>query len=180
MRSLHAHNEDRRIPEVLALLGEGKSLALVTDAGSPLISDPGARLCRAVIDADHTLCPIPGPSALVAAIQVAGVDPHPFAFLGFLPRKRGPRKTRLEAFCGRPETLVLYESPHRIAALLEDAAEVLGPRRGAVVRELTKIHEEAVRDTLPALAEHFREGAKGEITVVIEGVKRPKRSRPTT
>ena len=174
-RSLHAHNESARIREVLAALeGEG-AIALVSDAGSPLISDPGVRLVDAVIEAGHRVEAIPGPTAVVAALASSGLAPHPFVFLGFLPRKSGPRGKRLAAYREREETLVLFESPHRVGALLHDAVEALGARRACVARELTKVHEEIARGPLEELAERFAEGCRGEVTVVIEGLRRPKR-----
>lgn len=171
-RSLHAHNEDARIREVIAALEGEVRVALVSDAGSPLISDPGIRLVDAVLEAGHRVESIPGPSAVIVALTASGLAPHPFAFLGFLPRKSGPRSKRLEAYRGRRETLVLFESPHRIGALLRDATETLGERRACVARELTKVHEELARGTLAELAERFSEGARGEITLVIEGERR--------
>ena len=170
--SLHAHNENARIREVVAALEGETSIALISDAGSPLVSDPGIRLVAAVAEAGHRVEAIPGPSAVIAALSVSGVAPHPFAFLGFLPRRSGARRTRLEEYRERKETLVLFESPHRIGALLEDARETLGARRACVARELTKIHEEVARGTLEELAERFADGARGEITLVIEGARR--------
>ncbi len=170
--SLHAHNEAARVREVLAALGEGQKIALISDAGSPLVSDPGIRLVDAVLEAGHRVEAIPGPSAVVAALSVSGLAPHPFAFLGFLPRRSGARRTRLEAYRGRAETLVLFESPHRIGALLDDALAVLGERRACVARELTKLHEEVVRGSLEELALRYKEGSRGEITLVIEGERR--------
>ena len=172
LRSLHAHNEDVRVAEINAALESARSVALVSDAGSPLVSDPGARLVEAVVAAGHEVVAIPGPSAPIAALSVAGFPAHPFVFLGFLARKSGARRKRLEGFRDRPEALVLFESPHRVAALLADAAEALGERRACVARELTKLHEEVVRGTLPELAERFEAGARGEITLVIEGARR--------
>ncbi len=170
--SLHAHNESARIREVLTALTADEQVALVSDAGSPLVSDPGIRLVDAVVQAGHAVEAVPGPSAVIAALSVSGLAPHPFAFLGFLPRRSGARRNRLEAYQHRPETLVLFESPHRIGALLADARDAFGPRRACVARELTKLHEEVVRGTLDALAERFREGSRGEITLVIEGARR--------
>ncbi len=167
--SLHAHNETARIREVLVALDADEAVALVSDAGSPLVSDPGIRVVDAVLEAGHRVEAIPGPSAVIAALGVAGLAPQPFVFLGFLPRRSGARRTRLEAYRDRPETLVLFESPHRIGALLDDAASALGPRRACVARELTKLHEEVARGPLDELANRFRDGARGEITLVIEG-----------
>ena len=170
--SLHAHNEDARSREIVTALGAGQRVAVISDAGSPLVSDPGIRLVDAVLQAGHRVEALPGPSAVIAALSVSGLAPHPFAFLGFLPRKSGARRRRLEAYRERPETLVLFESPHRIGGLLADALAVLGERRACVARELTKLHEEVVRGDLAELAQTFAEGGRGEITLVIEGERR--------
>ena len=171
-RSLHAHNERARTREALDQLEAGRSVALASDAGSPVVSDPGALLVDAALAAGHRVVPIPGPSAVIAALSASGFAAVPFAFLGFLPRKPGPQRRRLEAYRGRPETLVLFESPHRTAATLENAAAVFGPRRACLARELTKLHEEIARGTLPELAESSRAGLRGEVTLVIEGASR--------
>ena len=126
----------------------------------------------AALEAGHRVEAIPGPSAVIAALATSGLAPHPFVFLGFLPRKSGPRKKRLEAYREREETLVIFESPHRVGALLRDAAESLGARRASVARELTKVHEEIARGPLPELALRFAAGCRGEVTVVIEGLRR--------
>ena len=179
-RSLHAHNERRRSAEIVATLASGRSVALVADAGSPLISDPGAELVGEVVRCGHPVVAIPGPSALVTALSVAGFGTVPAAFLGFLPRRPGPRRRRLEAYCQRPEVLVLFESPRRLVALLTDAAAVFGPRRACVARELTKVHEEVVRGELADLAARFASGVRGEITLVIEGASKRRPSPPNS
>jgi len=175
--SLHAHNEDARIAEVLAALTAGRDVALVSDAGTPLVSDPGERLVAAAIAAGHPVVPVPGPSAVLAALAGSGLPPVPFAFLGFAPRRAGERAAAFGAWRGRPETLVLFESPHRLAATLRALAEALGPRPACVARELTKLHEEWARGTLTELAERFAAGARGEVTIVVgggaEGEERP-------
>lgn len=168
-RSLHAHNERARLREVMDRLGAGQAVALTSDAGSPVVSDPGAGLVDAALEAGHQVVPVPGPSAAVAALCASGFAAVPFAFLGFLPRKPGPQRKRFEAYRGRPETLVLFESPHRLGSTLANAGAVLGERRACVARELTKMHEEIVRGTLEELAERFGEGVRGEVTIVIEG-----------
>jgi len=168
-RSLHAHNERARIREVMDYLGAGQAVAVVSDAGSPVVSDPGAALVDAALDAGHSVVPVPGPSAVIAALSASGFAAVPFVFLGFLPRKPGPQRKRLEAYRERAETLVLFESPHRLVATLRNAAAVLGPRRGCVARELTKVHEEIARGSLQELGERFRAGVRGEVTIVIEG-----------
>jgi len=167
--SLHAHNEAARRGEVIAALDADGSVALVSDAGTPLVSDPGQRICEAAIAADHAVVPIPGPSAPLAALVASGLPAERFTFIGFLPRQAGKRRALLAELAGRPETLLLFESPRRLAATLRELSEVCGPRRACVARELTKLHEEAVRATLPELAERFADGTRGEVTLVVEG-----------
>ncbi len=169
-RSLNAHNELSRIEEALATLRRGGSIALVSDAGTPLISDPGVRLIAAAIADGHSTEPVPGASALLAALSVSGLRPQPFSFLGFPPRKAGARRKLFEAYRARRETLVIFESPHRVGETLAELAELLGDRRRAcVARELTKLHEEIVRGGLRELAERFAGGGRGEFTLVVEG-----------
>jgi 16S rRNA (cytidine1402-2'-O)-methyltransferase len=167
--SLHAHNEAARTAEALAALAAGRDVALVSDAGTPLVSDPGERLVAAAIEAGHPVVPVPGASAVLAALAGSGLPPVPFAFLGFPPRRTGERTERFAAWRGRPETLVLFESPNRLAATLRALAGALGPRPACVARELTKLHEEWARGTLGELAERFGEGARGEVTIVVAG-----------
>lgn len=176
-RSLHAHNEARRAREVLEHLAAGGTAALVSDAGTPLVSDPGERLARRAAEAGHAVLPVPGPSAVLAALVAAGLPATRFTFLGFLPRKAGERDAELRALAGRPETLVLFESPRRLGGTLRRLAEALGPRRACVARELTKRHEEAARGTLPELAERFAEGTRGEVTLVVEGAPEAEAAR---
>ena len=168
--SYHAHNERRQLPRLLAALADGKRLALITDAGTPAISDPGLLLVREARQAGLPVVAIPGPSAVTAALAVSGLPAQPFTFLGFLPPRRGGRRKALAAVAGLPHTLVLFEAPHRLAASLADMAELLGPRRAAVCRELTKLHEEVMVDSLHGLAAEVaaRERVRGEITLVIE------------
>jgi len=167
--SLHAHNEASRIERTLAELEQGGDVALVSDAGTPLVSDPGERLVAAVVEAGFPVSPVPGPSALLAALSVSGLPAAPFLFVGFPPRKAGARDALLERLCDAPETLVFFESPQRLAASLRRMAQLLGPRRACVARELTKLHEEVARGVLPELAERFAEGARGEVTIVVAG-----------
>jgi len=171
--SLHAHNEAARVEKALAVLTAGGSVALVSDAGMPLISDPGERLVKAVVAAGHTVTSVPGASAVVSALVVAGLPAAPFTFLGFLPRRAGARDAFLDGLRERPETLVLFESPRRVAATLRRCAEILGPRPACVARELTKLHEEVVRGSLPDLAQRFAAGARGEVTIVVGGAEPP-------
>ncbi|MBK7948591.1 MAG: 16S rRNA (cytidine(1402)-2'-O)-methyltransferase [Deltaproteobacteria bacterium] len=168
--SLHAHNEAARIDQVLAALNEQRSVALVSDAGTPLVSDPGARLVTAVAAAGHRIDAVPGASALLTALCVAGLDTQRVLFLGFLPRKKGDQTRLLERQRGRDETLVLFESPHRVAATFARMAEVLGDRPACLARELTKRHEEVTRGLLSELAVRFEaEPPRGECTLVVAG-----------
>lgn len=167
--SLHAHNEAARCGEVLAALAGGRDVALVSDAGTPLVSDPGERLVAAAIEAGHSVVPVPGASAVLAALAASGLPPLPFAFVGFPPRRASARKALFDSYRGRPETLVLFESPHRTAATLRALEDALGERRSCVARELTKLHEELARGTLGELAERYRDGARGEVTIVVAG-----------
>jgi len=168
-RSLHAHNEAGRVEEVLAELAAGARVALVSDAGTPLVSDPGHRLVRAAIAAGHDVVPVPGASAALAALVAAGLPEEPFAVLGFLPRKAGERARLLAAWRGRPETLVLFESPRRAGETLRALREALGEREACLARELTKLHEEVLRGTLSELAERCAGGLRGEVTLVVRG-----------
>ena len=160
--SLHEHNESSRIGGALALLREGKAIALVSDAGTPLVSDPGGRLVAAAISDGHRVQSIPGASAVLSALTVAGLGAGPFTFLGFLPRAHGARSNLLNSYLGRPEMLVIFESPRRVHATLLELAQCFALRRGCVARELTKLHEEVVRGSLSELATHFVDGARGE------------------
>lgn len=168
--SLHAHNEQERIAQILGWLDDGEALALVSDAGTPLVSDPGFKLVREAVAAGHAVIPVPGPSALLAGLVAAGLPSDRFLFLGFLPPKSAARKTALSAVSGVEATLIAYESGHRLAAMLADASETLGADRdAAVARELTKRFEETRRGALGTLAAHYAEagGPKGEIVVLV-------------
>ncbi len=167
--SLHAHNERGRVERVLAWLDAGEDLALVSDAGTPLVSDPGAALVEAVHEAGHTVVPIPGPSAVLAALVASGLSMGRFLFLGFPDRKGKSRQALLERVASSTETVVLFESPQRTVRLLEDLAAQCGPERSvSVARDLTKIHEEFQRGTLAEVASHYREHPpRGEVTVVV-------------
>ena len=170
LRSFHAHNEQGRADEVIERLQRGETIALVSDAGLPLISDPGAALVRAVQEAGLAVTCLPGASAPLTALLLSGIQPLPFCFLGFLPRQGKARRQILQDWQGRPETLVIFEAPHRLLETLTALTEVFGPREAAVCRELTKLHEEARRAPLPELLEHYRQQApRGEITLVIAG-----------
>jgi 16S rRNA (cytidine1402-2'-O)-methyltransferase len=164
--SLHAHNEAKRVPELLARLARGESIALVSDAGTPLVSDPGERLVRAALDAGHAVVPVPGPSALLAALVASGFATRPFAFGGFLARKGAERARELAALAAFPGTVVLFEAPNRAAATLADLASAFGSRRVALARELTKRHETVLRGRLGEVA---LDELRGELVIVIEG-----------
>jgi 16S rRNA (cytidine1402-2'-O)-methyltransferase len=171
--TLHDHNEDGRIPLVLRLLAEGRLVALVSDAGTPLVSDPGYRLMRAVLAAGLPVAAVPGPNAALLALTLSGMPPHPFLFVGFLPPKAAARRVVLAQLraaerAGLAATLLFHEAPHRLAETLAEMAELLGPRPAAVARELTKRFEEVVRATLPELAARFAAAPpRGEVTLVV-------------
>jgi 16S rRNA (cytidine1402-2'-O)-methyltransferase len=169
--SFHAHNEQRQVPRLLALLQEGHSMALVTDAGTPGIADPGYSLLQALVQQAIPVVPIPGPTAAMAALSIAGLPTERFVFEGFLPVKGGRRRQRLEALREEPRTVVLYESPYRLVRLLQDIVTCLGPERRVVVtRELTKHFEEVQRGAASALLETFQaRPVRGECTVLIAG-----------
>lgn len=165
--AFHEHNESKVLPAILAKLQAGMSVALVSDAGTPLLCDPGYRLVRACRLAGLPVAAVPGPSAVTAALSVAGLPPYPFTFLGFLPPKGEARKRFLRRFAGLDHTLVVFLSPHRLSAELADCAEVLGGEREAcLLAELSKVHERCEHGTLGALAEKTHL-AKGEFTLVV-------------
>ena len=167
--SLHEHNERQRLPRLLAELEEGKVIAVASDAGTPLLSDPGFLLVREAAAAGHAIEPIPGPSALLAALVASGLPPYPFTFAGFAPPRQGKRKTFFRSWKDLGHTLVFFESPHRILESLDDALAELGDRPGAVARELTKLHEEVLRGPLSTILANLRErpAIKGEFVVVV-------------
>ena len=168
--SLHEHNEERSAQRVVGLLRQGARVALCSDAGTPLVSDPGYRTLKAVTDAGFPVQAIPGPSAATAALAISALPPSSFTFKGFPPRKPGPRKRFLEQDAEAPHTLVLFESPHRLGKLLQDAHEVLGDREACVCIDMTKRFEAVHRGTLSALAAQFQDPpSRGEVTVVIAG-----------
>lgn len=169
MLAYHEHNAAAARPKLLAKLGAGESIALVSDAGTPLISDPGYKLVRAAQDAGHAVTASPGASATLTALNVAGLPTDRFFFEGFLPPKAGQRRTRIAALARIPATLVLFETGPRLAATLADLKDGLGPREAAICRELTKLHEEVRRGDLAALAADYAEAAepRGEIVIVV-------------
>ena len=166
----HAHNEHRQLPHLLDALRQGRSVALITDAGMPGISDPGMLLVRAARAEDIPVIPVPGASAVPTALAASGLPTAPFTFIGFLPPRSGARRRALEEMAALPHTLVLFEAPHRLTASLDDMAAILGARQAVVCREMTKIHEEFRSGTLVELAAAAAtapERTRGEITVVI-------------
>jgi 16S rRNA (cytidine1402-2'-O)-methyltransferase len=169
LAAYHEHNAEAAREDILAALAHGRSVALVSDAGTPLVSDPGFKLVRAAIEAGHRVFPIPGASALLAGLVASGQPSDRFLFAGFLPSKQSARRTALAELSDVDATLVFFETGPRVAESLSDMASVLGPRPAAVARELTKMFEETRRDTLDALAEHYlNAGApKGEIAVIV-------------
>ena len=168
--SYHQFNEESRAPRLIQMLRDGKSIALVSDSGTPLVSDPGYELVSSCRKEGIQVIPIPGPSAAIAALVGSGLPAESFFFAGFLPSRGSLRKRRLEELAGLPTTLILYEAPHRILDSLEDMVAILGARRATIARELTKVHEELLHGTLPELLDLLRERPRirGEITLVIE------------
>jgi len=172
--SLFEANERRRTEELLDTLRSGNDVAVITDAGMPALSDPGFRLVRACVAEGIDVRVVPGPSAAVSALVVSGLSTDRFVFEGFLPRRVGPRRARLRTLAKDPRTVVLYESPNRVARLLREVLEELGDRRAAVVRELTKLHEEVVRGRASEVLARFEDASpRGELVVVLEGAGEP-------
>ncbi|SDL87676.1 16S rRNA (cytidine1402-2'-O)-methyltransferase [Franzmannia pantelleriensis] len=172
MLSLHEHNEAARVSQLAARLAAGDDVALISDAGTPLICDPGFVLVRELRDAGHRIVPVPGACALVAGLSAAGLPTDRFTFIGFLPAKGASRRARLEALAERDETLVCYESPHRIRDTLDDLATVLGERRVVLARELTKTFETFLDGSAEALLARLQEDpdqARGEFVVMVAG-----------
>lgn len=169
--SAHEHNEAARGAQIVGWLDAGEDAALVSDAGTPLLSDPGARIAAAVVNAGHTVVPIPGASALLAALVASGMETEPFTFYGFPPRSGRARGELMAELAGLPHTAVLYESPGRLGALLRDLEAACGPdRRVSVARELTKLYETVMRGTLADAVHQFGSGpVRGEIVVVLAG-----------
>lgn len=175
--SFHAHSSDAALRRILHLLGSGKDVALVTDAGTPTVSDPGAALVAAARERDIPVVTVPGPTAVAAALSVSGLGADRYAFLGFLPRKGGERRRLLASIAASEWTVVLFEAPLRLTELLHDlAAACGGERRAAVARELTKLFEETRAGTLTELAGYYAEAPpRGEVTVVVAGSGKPVR-----
>src|SRR5579872_4421270 len=168
MISYHEHNEMTRAPELIIQMEEGSSIALVTDAGMPVVSDPGFRLVHLAVRHSIPVIPVPGASAFVAALAASGMPVDKFRFFGFLPSKKGERRKALDEIKDATRTLVFYEAPHRLLDMLKDAREILGEREIVVAREVTKVHEEFVRGTIGTAIEYWkRRAVKGELTVLI-------------
>lgn len=173
--ALHEHNEARQVPQLLGRLREGDSVAVISDAGTPLVSDPGFALVRAARGAGIRVVAVPGPSAVLAALCVSGLPTDRFAFEGFLPARAAGRRARLEGLTGETRTMVFFEAPHRISACLKDMCQVLGAQRpAALARELTKLHEEVVGATLGELLtwlDEHDDHRRGEFAVVVGGAE---------
>ena len=177
VRSFHEHNEDRIAPAVIEELKGGRKIALIADAGTPVVSDPGYRLVRRLIEEGIGVTAIPGPSAVLAALVLSGLPPDRFTFFGYMPRKDGDRTRVLEEAGRNPYTSIFFESPHRLVQTLETASAVLGDREVVVARELTKLHEEVRRGDAATLAAHFTAaGVRGEITLLIRGTGRRRKA----
>jgi 16S rRNA (cytidine1402-2'-O)-methyltransferase len=176
LTSYHDHNKEEKAPVLVARMLEGKSVALVSDAGTPGISDPGYFLINLAIDRKIPVVPIPGATAAIAALSVSGMPTDRFIFEGFLPAKHLARLKRLKELAGEERTVIFYEAPHKIIRAIEDMFEVYGDRRVVITRELTKVHEETIRGTLSEVLKRLQEGTiKGEFTVIVHGAtKDPK------
>ena len=170
--SYHDHNKEEKAPVLVQQLSEGKSVALITDAGTPCIADPGYYLINRCIKEGIPVVPIPGGSAFLAALSVSGLPTDSFVFEGFLPRKKTSRLKKLQTIKTDPRTIVFFESPHRLGSCLLDLLSVLGDRRVVVARELTKLHEEVLRNRLSKLIQELpNHPIRGEITLVVEGAR---------
>lgn len=177
---LNEQTERRKVPEVVTMISQGRTVVLVSDAGMPGLSDPGYRLVRECVAAGMEVGVVPGPSAVVTALAVSGLPPGRFVFEGFLPRKPGDRRKRIEALADETRTIVLFESPHRISATLDDLLDVLGDRRVSLGRELTKMYEEVLRGPVSEVAAALAaKPPRGEITLVVEGAVHEHRADPS-
>lgn len=169
--SFFSHNETVRVPQIIGRLVDGQSVALVSDAGTPGISDPAFSIIKAAVDKEIPIIPLPGPTAFVPVLVASGMPTHSFVFEGFLPHKKG-RFTKLQQLKQEPRTIVLYESPHRILKTLEDLQNALGDREAVIGREMTKMFEEMLRGTLSSLRQSFSSRAvKGEFVLIVAGEK---------
>ena len=178
VRSYHDHNKDAVIPGVVREIKEGKRVALIADAGTPVISDPGFSLVRKLIEENIEITAVPGATAVMAALILSGLPPDRFTFYGYVPRKAGERSRTLAEAAGNAHTSIFFESPHRLVATLEALAEIAPGREIVVARELTKLHEEVRRGSAEELAAHFTKAApRGEITVLVRGLGKRARDR---
>jgi 16S rRNA (cytidine1402-2'-O)-methyltransferase len=178
LTSYHDHNKEEKAPVLVARLLEGRSVALVSDAGTPGISDPGYFLINLSLDRKIPVVPIPGATAVIAALSVSGMPTDRFVFEGFLPAKHLARLKRLQYLSKDERTLVFYEAPHKITRAVEDMIEVFGDRRAVITRELTKIHEEMIRGTLSEGLKRLQEGSiKGEFTIIVHGATKNPRAQ---
>jgi len=172
--SLHRHSPKSRVEQIIRKIEKGENAALISEAGTPAISDPGEELIRCCGERSIKTIPIPGPSAITTALSVSGMPAQTFSFFSFLPRRKSKRRKFLKEIKGYPHTLVFFEAPHRIIETLEDIEEVMGDRKIVLCRELTKIHEEIFRGKVSEALRMLREkGAKGELTIVLEGCLSP-------
>lgn len=171
LTSYHEHNEQERTPQLIRKLQDGRSLALVSNAGTPSVSDPGYRLIEAAVQNGIRVVPIPGAAAAVTALSGSGLPTDTFTFIGFLPRKKKRRTDQLMTLAGEPRTLIFYESPQRVGALIDDLIEIFGDRRAVLAREMTKIHEEFLRGNLTELSANLKQRAsvRGECTLLVTG-----------
>jgi 16S rRNA (cytidine1402-2'-O)-methyltransferase len=170
LTSYHDHNKEEKAPVLVARMLDGDSVALVSDAGTPGISDPGYFLINLAIDQDIPVVPIPGATAAIAALSISGMPTDSFIFEGFLPAKRQARITRLKDLATEERTIIFYEAPHKIIRTIEDMIEIFGNRKAVITRELTKIHEETIRGTLLDIRQHLLDGSiRGEFTVLVHG-----------
>jgi len=169
--SYHEHNENERTPQILTKLQNGASIALVSNAGTPTVSDPGYRLIKSAAQKGVTIVPVPGVSAAASALSVAGLPTDAFTFAGFLPKKKGKRLKQLDELAQEPRTLIFYESPNRVLTLISEIIDTMGDRYGVLAREMTKLHEEFVRGQLSEIRETLeaRSGTKGECTLLVTG-----------
>ncbi len=168
--SYHDHNKEEKSAILIAKLKEGHDIALVSDAGTPGISDPGYYLINRAIDEDIKISPIPGPTASIAALSISGLPTDAFVFEGFLPAKKAARRKRLQELSSERRTIIMFETPRRVSSSLEDISEILGERRVVLTRELTKMFEEVIRDRVTSVMEKIKgRSLKGEITIIIEG-----------
>jgi len=173
LESYHDHNKEKKTDHIIHLLRKGKMIALVSDSGTPCISDPGFYLVRKAIEKGYRIFAIPGPSSILSALILSGLPTDRFAFEGFLPRKKGKRRTVIEKLKDEERTTIILESPYRLLLLLQELKTQLGDRKVSVSRELTKIYEETLRGNLTDIVSHFtRKKPKGEFVVVLEGRKR--------